>query len=358
MNNKLPTLVILTPGFSANEDDSTCLPAQQSFIRSMKELFPQLNIIVLSFHYPFHTKKYRWFGIEVIPFSGRNKGGISGLLRRQKIYATLKELHQTNKITGLLSFWCGECALTGKRFGDKHGIKHYCWIWGQDAKKENKYVKRIKPGPGELLALSDFIQEEFEKNHGARPIQVVPPGIDIKQFDNPGAAKDIDILGVGSLIALKQYDIFLEVVQAIKLHSPGIKAILCGAGPEKESLAQQIVKLKLQDTLTLTGELPHSEVLTLMQRTKVFLHPSSYEGFGVVCLEALYGGAAVISFCKPMQREIKKWHIVKTKEEMAEKAIEILQTIPVNFESVLPYHINDSARAVMNLFGYKEVITS
>jgi len=41
------TLIILSPGFAANEEDTTCLPAQQSFILTLKKNFPSLNIIVI-----------------------------------------------------------------------------------------------------------------------------------------------------------------------------------------------------------------------------------------------------------------------------------------------------------------------
>jgi hypothetical protein len=37
MNNERKTFVILSPGFPENEADSTCLPLQQSFIRSLKD---------------------------------------------------------------------------------------------------------------------------------------------------------------------------------------------------------------------------------------------------------------------------------------------------------------------------------
>ena len=53
-----------------------------------------------------------------------------------------------------------------------------------------------------------------------------------------------------------------------------------------------------------------------MQRTKIFLHTSSYEGFSGACLEALYAGAHVISFCEPMKQKIDHWHIVKDEKEM------------------------------------------
>ena len=75
-----------------------------------------MNIIILSFQYPYLKKKYKWFNTTVISFDGRNKGGLAKLFLRRKINATLKEIENTNKIIGLLSFWYGECALIGKRF--------------------------------------------------------------------------------------------------------------------------------------------------------------------------------------------------------------------------------------------------
>lgn len=353
------TLVILTPGFPKDEADTTCLPMQQSFVRNLKEHYPQLNIIILSFQYPFHKKSYPWFDIPVIPFGGRNKGGLSRLLLHQKIYGRLKKINKVNKITGLLSFWYGECAWVGKRFADKHSIKHYCWILGQDAKKTNKYVKYLRPEDNELIALSDFIQDEFEKNHDIRPKHVIPPGPDnyrddTRQFTVSTKERNIDLLAAGSLIPLKQYDIFIEIIAEIKKQLPAVKTTLVGNGPEKEKLQSLITKLGLQANITLTGELPHPEVLQLMQTAKLFLHPSSYEGFGVVCLEALYAGAAVISFVKPMKQEIKNWHFVNTKQEMKVKALEILQNPNTDHSPVLPFALSDCVKDVGRLFGYAE----
>jgi glycosyltransferase involved in cell wall biosynthesis len=343
------TLVVLTPGFARDESDSTCIPMQQSFIRSLKKNHPQLNITVLAFQYPYFKKEYTWFGVNVISFSGKNKGGVSKLLLRQSVYATLKKINSMDKIVGLLSFWYGECALVGKRFADRHYLKHYCWIWGQDAKKENKYTRQIVPRPGELIAFSDFIQDEFEKNHTIRPMYVIPPGIDRSQFLQLTKERDTDILAAGSLIPLKQYNVFLELVAEIKNQLPHVKATLIGNGPEIERLQQLITKLKLQSTVTLTGELSHDEVLQLMQKSKVFLHPSTYEGFSGVCMEALYAGCHVISFCKAMSREIKQWQIVRSKEEMTARALAILQDGDPCFESVLTYSIDDTVKDFMTL---------
>jgi len=351
MNNERRTFIILTPGFPEDESDSTCLPLQQSLIRSLKDLYPQLEIIILSFQHPYHKIKYEWFGMTVIPFCGRNKGGLNRLLLRKKINATLKRLHKTTKITGLLSFWCNECAWIGKHFGDKYGIKHYCWVLGQDATKENKYPGKLKPKPGELVALSDFLQEEFKRNHGIRPSYVVPPGINPKQYQPLPAEKDIDILAVGSLISLKQYDIFLQVIAEIKKQIPLVKAMLIGDGPERIKLQGLITTMGLQTNVSLTGELPHPEVLQWMSRSKTLLHTSSYEGFGVVCIEALHAGAQVVSFVKPMNAEIQNWPIANDKEDMIHKTMEVLKNPNVEYIPSTPFLIENSVKKMMELFS-------
>ncbi len=350
MSNK-EILIILSPGFPESEADSTCLPMQQQFVKALKEMYPGLDIVVLTFQYPYHQKEYKWFEVKVIPFGGRNKGGLQKLLLRKKINSTLKKLFRERKVAGVFSFWYNECAFIGKRFADKYGVKHYCWILGQDARKGNRYPKLLPPLSNELVALSDFIQNEFERNHGIKPRFVIPPGIDETLFARIPKEKDIDLLGVGSLIPLKQYDIFLEIAAELKKQMPGIKVLLVGKGPEKEKLQSLIRKSKLDGTVTMTGELPYSEVLKQMQRAKVFLHPSSYEGFGCVCLEALRAGAHVISFCKPMNMQITHWHIVKDKDAAIAKAQKILSNQHTEYNPVKGFSINNTVTAMMKLLG-------
>ena len=352
MNDKPKTFVILTPGFAKDEADSTCIPTQQNFVRILKEIYPQLNIIILASDYPYTTKKYTWHNNTVISFNGRNKGGLSKLLLRHRIFSVLKDIHASNNIIGLLSFWYAECALIGKKFADSNGLKHICWICGQDARRGNKYVRRIPLKADELAALSDFLQDEFEKDYGTRPHYVIPPGINTKQFSQSILQKDIDILAAGSLIPLKQYEIFINVIAELKKQLPAIKATLIGDGPEKCKLQNLIAASELQSNITLTGELAHPHVLQLMQRGKVFLHPSSYEGFGVVCIEALFAGAKLISFVKPMNQEIEHWHIVTSKEEMVKKAIEILKDPNTQYKTTIPFTMERSVRQMTQLFSF------
>lgn len=358
MNKKIKTWIILTPGFPRDESDTTCLPFLQQFVREIHNQLAELQVVILAFDYPFKTEAYTWNHHEVIPFNGWKKKKLQKVLTWLRIWRTMKKLKRNCELVGVLSLWCTECALLGNRFAKRNGLLHFCWIQGQDAKKENKYVRRIKPPASELIAISNFLQTEFEKNHFIRPGHVIPIGISPEEFPGQDLERDIDILGVGSLIPLKQYGMFIGSVYELRKTHPGVKAILCGKGSEADHLQMLIQKYGLQENITLTGELPHDEVLRMMKRSKVFLHPSNYEGLGVVCIEALYAGCHVISFVQPIHYEIEQWHIVQTKEAFTEQAAAILHNPSTQYRSVLTFTARESVEKIIQLYHYSEPVIS
>ena len=347
------TLVILTPAFPADESDaeSIWVPAKQRLIKCFNRLYPELEVVILSFRFPEGKEKYYWNNNLVLSFGGGNKSRIKNWLVWIRAFRELKRLKRQKEIIGLLSFWCTECALVAHYFYKIYGTKHLCWISGQDAKPDNKFVQRIRPDKEELVAMSDFLVNEFDKNHHIRPAYLIPDAIDPYQF-NPGILleRTIDVIGVGGLSPLKQYDMFIEIIAALKTKYPNIRAYLCGHGLEREKLEGHVRKLSLENNITFTGKISQQAVFTLMQRSKILLHPSAYEGFGNVCIEALYAGAHVISFIQPMKQEIPQWHIVHTKKEMIEKVKEILLDRKIPHTSVLPFNMNDSAKQFMQIF--------
>ena len=355
MSNRAKALVILSPGFPKDEADTTCITAQQIFVKALKEVNPSLHIIALAFQYPFRSARYQWHGVDVMAFGGKNRGGFFRIYNWMRVWLTLRKLNKQYQLIGLLSFWLGECAFIANKFAKRNRLKHFCWLLGQDARPKNKYFKWTKPNAGSLVALSDFIADEFSKNYDIIPRHTIPPGIDPGLFKPLSNAKrDIDILGVGSLIPLKQYELFVSYINMLHRYFPGIKAIICGDGPELERLQSLIKDLGLERNVELTGEIPHRSVLAMMQRSKILLHTSSDEGFGVVCLEALYAGAQVVTTVQPMKARIENWHIVHRQLDMAHKLKELLESPRMKHKPVWPYTINDSARLMTKLFDYKE----
>ncbi|HVW99222.1 MAG TPA: glycosyltransferase family 4 protein [Candidatus Babeliaceae bacterium] len=344
------TLIILTPGFPANEDETTCLPFLQTHIHALNKEYPEIKILVITFQYPYIKETYQWHGNEVICFGGREQRRLKRIQLWLKAYSQLKSLRRTRNIIGLLSLWCTECALIGSIFARRNNIPHFNWLCGQDAKKSNKYVRLIKPEADELISMSDFLRREFHKNHGVYPAHIIPIGIDPAEFPQVRFERNIDIIGAGSLIPLKQYDIFIEVINELQIGIPSVSAILCGEGTEQPRLEKQINDLGAQNNISLFGAIPHTGVLQLMQQARIFLHTSNYEGFGTVCLEALYAGAHVVSFTRPMDNTIPHWHHVSNKKEMIKKVKEILQDKTVTHCPVAPYLASDVVKDIVKLY--------
>jgi glycosyltransferase involved in cell wall biosynthesis len=352
MTEPCKTLVILSPGFPANEADSACLPPQQVFVRNLKQNYPALHIIILAFEYPHSSTEYQWNDVTVMPFGGRNRGKLFRRANWIRIRLKLSRLNKQYQLLGLLSFWLGDCAYIAHTFAQRNNLRHFCWILGQDAKPSNKYVKLIKPGSESLIALSDFIADEFYKNYAVKPAHVMPIGIDTTLFDQAPVERDIDILGVGSPIPLKQFHLLVSIVNSLRDTFANIKAVICGDGPEVAALHHLIKADHLENHISLTGELPHASVLKLMQRSKILVHPSSYEGFGVVCLEALYAGAKVVSFVRPMRKPIKNWHFAQNTGDMVNVLRGLLEEDKLDHAPISPFLIADTCKAVMDLYEF------
>lgn len=346
----MDVVVILSPGFPKDEADTACLPAVQQFVLSIKKQFPQTPLIILSLQYPFEAKEYEWNGLKVISLGGKNKPRFSRFFIWLKAYRQLKKINRKNRIVGALSLWLTESALISGYFSRRHNIKHYTWLFGQDAKASNRYVRLIRPKAEEMIAMSEFIREEFYKNHGQQPFLVAENGINASIFPEFNAGnRSITLLGVGSLIPLKNYSLFIELVSELKPAYPGILAVIAGAGPQKEQLALLVKQLGLQDQVRFTGSLPHAEILSLMADSRIFLHTSDFEGNSTVMMEALYSGCTVVSKTGLSTKETKNLWVMESRTELKEALLRLLNEAPAA-ERVVFNTMDKTAARIMDLF--------
>src|SRR5262245_15662964 len=141
MNGTRKTLVILTPAFPDDESPVFLVQSQQLMVKSLKKNFPETNIIVVALLLPqshSQSQAYTWYGVDVIPIDGLRYRRLLRPIRWSKAWRALKKINNSSGISGILSFWCSECAFIGHRFAKRHSIKHITWICGQDARRKNK----------------------------------------------------------------------------------------------------------------------------------------------------------------------------------------------------------------------------
>lgn len=346
----MSTLIILTPGFPADENDTTCLPAVQQFVLSVKMQAFFTRIVVLSFQYPFESKNYVWNGVEIISIGGRNKPRLRRLVTWFRVYKALKFLRKTDDLKGLLSLWLGESALVGDFFAKRYKLKHYMWLHGQDAKASNKYIKRINPLGSRVIAISEFIKDEFNRNHAILPFMVAENGVMPNSFPSLNEGnRPYDIIGVGSLIPLKNYALFIEIIFELKKKYPEIKAGIAGTGEGFYQLKKQVKALNLETNIEFFGLISHTNVLVLMNSSRIFLHTSDYEGNSSVLAEALYSGCKVVSTCTLNNKTVQNLYIEKNKKNLTDTVLKLLSE-ETQAERILFNNMEDTAKKIANLF--------
>lgn len=127
------------------------------------------------------------------------------------------------------------------------------------------------------------------------PFEFIPVSTDFKKFSiQTNKQKEYDLIFVGRMVPQKNPFFFLELVSELKKTRETLKVLCIGEGELLKKVKQRAKELKLSKSITFKNSVQHSELLELMNLSKVFVLPSTYEGWGLVCIEASLCGIPVV----------------------------------------------------------------
>ncbi len=281
-------ILILTPGFPADENDTTTVPYIQDFVVAI-QTFCELKII--TFQYPFEEQNYVWNNTSIYTAGGKNEKHIYRLITWKKILKKMKEWHKQNAFDAILCFWLTETALIGEYFCRKNPeIKLFKWALGQDMKADNLYLRLLSWERGKTFVLSLRNTEKI-----AEKITFLPFGLP-SYIQNISLTEErkIDIIGIGSHIPLKRYELFLNTIARLKKDFPQINCMLIGQGRDTLKLTALSEALHLTDNVRFISTLTRKEIFHYLAQSKILFHTSEFEGQGMVLTEALQMGCYVV----------------------------------------------------------------
>jgi 1,2-diacylglycerol 3-alpha-glucosyltransferase len=341
-------LLVITPGFPRDEADDGCIPPLQAYVRTYAELYPQAVIRVIATQYPFHREPYSWHGIQVFPCGGANRRW-SKPLSWQRALALGARLHRERPIGRVHSLWLGECAWLGQRIARQCNAAHVVTLQGQDARDERWWWRLVKNGSSRFAVLSQRHAEVFTAMSGRAQDAIIPWGLDPRDAST-SPEQDIDLLFAGSLIPVKRPEIFIEAVARIARQRP-VNAVMAGARiPAGNTLVDRLVaEAGLVDTIQVLGEVSRKEVLKLMARSRVLVHPSAFESQGYVFLEALMQGMSITSFPVGIAEAGAHWQVVNDVEQLVTAVEELLER-PAPASTFVPFTIGATVEAYDHLF--------
>lgn len=186
-----------------------------------------------------------------------------------------------------------------------------------------------------IVAPSERVLTTLE-NYGVKePITVIPTGVDLTRFQAQTSASnsirqkyqiaaDTPLLLTLSRLAFeKDIDKLITAFKTIREKVTGVKLLIVGDGPARESLEAQVKELGLTTDVIFTGEIENKYVGEFYRAADLFVSTSISESQGLTYIEALAAGTRVIAYKSPYTEKLLDdpalGAVFETDEEFIEK---------------------------------------
>lgn len=199
----------------------------------------------------------------------------------------------------------------------------------EDHSIDIKLEKETLEKSGKIITLSENVKKQIIKDYKIpkEKVVVIKPGFDSRRFKRSNYKKKAAVI----LSRLSPEKNVITVIKAFDKIGGKLKII--GGGELEEELKRETLERSLQNRITFMGWKKNPE--RYMQDARVLILPSTYEGFGLVLLEAMASGLPCVAF-KPDGKKIvtasaeiivdgKTGYLVKDEKELAEKITKLLE---------------------------------
>jgi glycosyltransferase involved in cell wall biosynthesis len=155
-----------------------------------------------------------------------------------------------------------------------------------------------------IIAISRHLGDFVQRVEGVKPEKIVPIhyGMMVSAGwagDSEGIRRELSlggderlVLSIGRLTEQKGHRYLLEAWRRISSECPRGRLLLVGDGPARERLTRHAERLGVAGSVIFLGW--RKDVPRLLEAGDVVVHPSLWEGFGLVLLEAMAAGKPVV----------------------------------------------------------------
>ena len=214
----------------------------------------------------------------------------------QGLVCVLARLLTGKKQTGLV------CTSHG---GDLFSLKNRIFV----------YLKRfITKNIDELYVVSNAMMDyALSLGINAEKISVKPMGVDLKYRFKAVETVQRDqnrIIFVGRLVEKKGVEYLLDAFNQVKLNHPDSRLLIIGDGPLRQSLEMKSKMLGLHNSVQFMGGISSEELAAYYSSAGIAVVPSiitpsgDQEGLGLVIIEAMGCGCAVVATDLPAVRDV------------------------------------------------------
>lgn len=136
-------------------------------------------------------------------------------------------------------------------------------------------------------------------------IIVAPMGVDLQSTFTPGveSGEREGLIFVGNLVEIKGLIFLIEAMATLVVRYPNLRLTVVGDGPDRQTLLALVERLQLRNNVYFLGSVPNTQLPDLLRAASVAVMPSLREGLGLVAIEAMGCGCAVVASDLPAIRD-------------------------------------------------------
>jgi glycosyltransferase involved in cell wall biosynthesis len=237
-------------------------------------------------------------GLNVVTLDARSRSDhrvirkLAELIHHERIDTVLSFLVHANAVAAIVAL-----SSPGVRFFQSIQTTqpHPRWHWCVQRLARRMAEKIVVPSPSVAAAARRWAHVEEEK------IVVIPNGVDVPATATTPApsATPHRVVFVGRLDPVKRLP---DLLTAMSLLGDVARLDVYGDGSQRQALLEQIQSMNLHSAVTLHGEVPDSR--PALAGAELLVLPSEAEGFGLVLIEAMAAGVAVVATEAPGIRDV------------------------------------------------------
>ena len=180
----------------------------------------------------------------------------------------------------------------------------------------NMVLKSSLKRADHVITVSNYMKNEISNHFPNVPISVIYNGINVKEVCS---ATDTEISGViskfklpsefilavGHFEARKNYSSLIKALEILHASDSKINFVIVGNDSgEMNSIIKMSESLGLKNYVKILSGITDIELKIIYKKAKLFVFPSSYEGFGIPVLEAMNAKIPLVLSNIPVFREI------------------------------------------------------
>lgn len=180
---------------------------------------------------------------------------------------------------------------------DHHVISGIPWAMRVGALAANPVLqvadRWLAKFPDAIIANSRYTAYRVRRIY-RRSATVINPGVNLDRFFR-STQKDRMVLAVGRLTRFKRIDLLIRAAAHLKERGTcDVQWVIAGSGEEAAALHRLAAELEVSDRIRFTGRLTDAELADYFNRALIVAVTAVGEPFGIVPIEAMAAGAAVV----------------------------------------------------------------